>query len=774
MKRLLLLAVAMVFGLMSLHAQTVIWSEDFGDGLRGWSTESAQCGNNFGNVIGSYAITSITVNGAAVTGVTGEFNIMNSLEYTVNFDDGTNYGTVYARYTLTDGTMDSNLDPQVVNLNGSSVTVDNFGFNNTSTFMEVSQTAFDDWASVLSGIADPSASLDGSILTLTSGNTVITLTNNGVCAGLFHYSADAAYGTVFTQGADNRVFLGSETASNGAAVFNAVMQTWLEDDANLNVPPTDYPEYTTSLVTPDIDISSATRALALEFTQGILYLNTSSGAPAVPVSETFSRQVKTAYEISTDGGANWSDPIQLNEEIENNLWFETRETIAIPDAIVGDATSIKIRFTFASDFYFWVIDDIQIVERPAYDMQINRNFFAVYPNFFTPISQADSAAFLADIQNDGGLDATNVQLNLTITANADGTEVYNDTKDYGTIIIDSIAENELFDAVLDPATLDLGVYTGRYLISHDEADVNTLNDTIFFQFVMTDTVFAKEDGRLDRISGITPADDVSFSFGNVYYVPNGEGFVARNVSFGVENANELAGRSINIYLYEWNGDANQDGLANSSEYGSAVALNSYTFDGTEPADGLITVPFDFEGNDVPLKDATYYIALLQYINSAGDGQECRFLASTSIDYGASSFANTLAGLERPPVVLNVGPEPSPDLALASFVGNPVPVVRMSIGQTVNTPTVLSEENKVKVYPNPTNRDINLEIALVNTSSKVQISVMDAAGRMLQRNSYNNFKEGKFNYDLSNLSAGFYFIRILTDEGLRTEKIFLQQ
>ena len=767
MKRSLLLSMALVFSLITLHAQTVVWSEDFSDGLRGWSTRTAQCGKNFGNVIGTYEITSITVNGAAVTGVTGEFNIMNSLEYNVNFDDGTNYGSVYARYTLANDIMDSNLDAAGVPLSGSSATVDNSGFSTTSTVMEVSQTAFDDWVSVLSGIADPMATLSGAELTLTSGNTSIVLTNKGVCAGLFYYSSDGAYGSRFTA----PTVMGSETAANGIVFFNAVMQTWLEDDANLNVPPSEYPEYTTSLISPDIDISSATRALALEFTQAILYLNTSEGAPAIPVTETFSRQVRTAFEISTDGGTNWSDPIQINEEVPANSWRETGESIPIPANVVGDASSIRIRFTFGSDFYFWGFDDIQIVEREAYDMQINENFYAVYTNFGTPISQADSAAFLADIQNNGGLDATNVQLNLSITADADGTEVYNDTKDYGTISVDSLAENQLFDQILTPDVLSDGAYTGTYLISHDEADNNAINDTIQFQFVLTDTVFTKENGV--GVRGISPADDVSYTYGNVFYVPNGNGFVAKNISFGVSNADELAGRSINTYIYAWEGDTNADGAANSSEYGNALALNSYTFVGDEPDDALINIPLDFEGNDVPLMDNTFYIVVVQYLNSSDD-QTCNFLVSEDIDYGASEFANALAGIQRPPVVLNVGPEPSPDLALASFVGNPVPVVRMSIGQTVDAVNVLSEENKIKVYPNPTNRDVNLEVALVNTSSRVQISVIDAAGRTLRNNLYSNFKEGKFNYDLSNLNAGFYFIRILTDEGLRTEKIFLQR
>ncbi|NET35289.1 MAG: T9SS type A sorting domain-containing protein [Cyanothece sp. SIO1E1] len=771
MKRLLL-ALLVVLSCLELGAQAIIWEEDFSDGLRSWSTRTDQCGRNFGGVIGSYELTSITVDGADVTGVSAEFNIMNSLEYNVNFDDGTNYGTVYGRYSLSNDTMYSNLDLAGIPLSGKSATVDGNGYTTTSTVMEISQEVFDDWASVLSGIADPKATLDGSILTLTSGNTVITLTSNNVCPGLFYYTSDGSYGTPLTA----PTVFGGATADNGMVFFNAVMQTWLEDDANLDpsIDPSDYPEYTTSLISPEIDISSATRALSLEFSQAILFLNLSSGAPRVPISETVSIPVRTAYEISTDGGVNWSDPIELNENQGTASWSENRQSIPLPASIVNGASSIRLRFTYGSDFWFWGLDDLRIVERPAYDMQINQNFFSVYPNLFTPISQADTAVFLADIQNNGGLDAANVILDLNIQNDADGSIIYADSIEFGTIVVDSLAENQLFNNTLNPEDLSPGIFTGSYVIRHDSAETVTNNDTIRFQLVMTDTIFQKEAGFIfGDASGITPADDISFTFGNVFYCPNGDGYVAKNISFGVANGNELAGRSVTTYLYEWS-DTNNDAVAQASEYGDALAINTYQFVGDEAADQLITIPFDFEGNPIPLKDNTFYLALVQYINSA-DNQDLEILISSSVDYNATAFAYAQAGLTpRHTLVLNVGPDPSPDLSTAGFGQDNVPMIRMSIEQTVDAPVVLSEENKVKVYPNPTNGIVNLEVELVNTSNRVDISVIDAAGRILQRNVYQTFKEGKFNYDLSNLSAGFYFIRLQTDEGIRTQKLFLQR
>ncbi len=770
MKRLLLLLTTVMLSFAGLFSQTVIWEEDFNDGLRAWSTRTDQCGRNFGGFVGSYELTSITVDGIAITGVSAEFNIMNSLEYNVNFDDGTNFGSIYARYTLANGVMDSNLDATNIPISGKSASTDNNSFPITSTVLEVSQAAFDDWVAVLSGISDPLASLDESVLTLTSGNTVITLTNRNVCAGLFYYSSDGTYGTIATA----PTTIGSATASNGFVFINTIMQTWLEDNNNIPNDPNDYPEYTASLISPEIDISAAQRALALEFTQAVRFLNFSSGGPRVPISETVSRPVNTALEISTDGGVNWSVPIELNERINPNDWFETRESIPLPASVIGDATSIRLRLTFGTDFYFWGFDDFRIIERPAYDMQVNDNFYAVYPNLFTPLSQADTAVFLADIQNNGGLNAANVVLDLSISNDADESIVYQDSVVYGTIIVDSLAENQLFNKILSPEDLAPGIYTGSYVVRHDNLESVTDNDTIRFQFVLNDTIFQKEAGFLfGDASGTTPVDDVSFTFGNIFYCPNGEGYVAKNISFGVANADELIGKSVTTYLYEW-ADSNGDGVAQATEYGDALAINTYQFTGDEPANELITIPFDFEGNAIPLKDNTSYLALVQYINSA-DNQDLEILVSNRIDYNATSFAYAQAGLRpRFTLVLNVGPDPSPDLSTAGFGQDVVPMIRMSIAQTVDAPNILGEENIVKVYPNPSDGQVSVEIALVDRSDRVEISIIDAAGKVLERNEYAVFQAGKFNYDLSNLSTGFYFLRLQTDRGLRTEKIFLKQ
>jgi Subtilase family len=76
----------------------------------------------------------------------------------------------------------------------------------------------------------------------------------------------------------------------------------------------------------------------------------------------FSNLTKTKVQISTDGGLSFSDlPILLNKDISKNTetdYFD-RAIVQLPQ---GAAASIKIRFTFDGNAYFWLLDDIKITK----------------------------------------------------------------------------------------------------------------------------------------------------------------------------------------------------------------------------------------------------------------------------------------------------------------------------------------------------------------------------------------------------------------------------
>lgn len=59
---------------------------------------------------------------------------------------------------------------------------------------------------------------------------------------------------------------------------------------------------------------------------------------------------------------------------------------------------------------------------------------------------------------------------------------------------------------------------------------------------MIDIIFQKEVGFIfGDVLGIILVDDISFIFGNIFYCLNGDGYVVKNISFGVVNGDELVG-----------------------------------------------------------------------------------------------------------------------------------------------------------------------------------------------------------------------------------------
>lgn len=778
MKQMLLLLAAIVSSSLLYGQQDVIWQEDFSEGMYGWSVRTSLCDNYGSSEFGIWRLASGTIDGEPIEIEEGyyEWSFVNPLEYTITYVDtdeptpDTEYLTVYSRYEMSGDTLKSDID-----INAFVAATDG------DAFEEESVDGIVRWA-LNSNI--PSVDLPAVAAVVGVGNPTIVFSNGGQNFtytsqdGLmvFEYQKVSECGTFWTWTPNGNIGYGalnqqpgtvidSETRANGSVVINTLYHNSLGDPAySPGAPP--YPQYVSELVSPAIDVSAADRALSLELTELMAFLNTPGDAP---------NGLKTSFQVSTDDGATWSDAVDLNPTLPTNTIFNGDISVPIPTAYVGDAESIRIKFTWATDFWYWVIDDISIVERVSYEMQANSNFFGIGSNAFTPISQADDMYFMSDIQNNGGLTAENVTLNLTVVDEA-GAEVYNEDKPYGDIVPDSLAENDFFS---DPLTADLlanGVYTGTYTLRHDSLDSNPLNDTLRFQFAMTDSLFAKEAGRT---RGIFLTNERDWFIGNVFYVPNGDGMYARYMSFMIDNAADAVNGAgvVTTYLYETDGDVNDDGTIAPDEY-NTLALNSYTFDGTEDEE-LITIPMSLEETGVALSDDKYYMVVVQY-DGVNDDDQVAISASEDFDYAADYFMND--SLMRPrfaDVVAFASEDPS--FGVRGFGGGTIPVIRMSIGTNPdlsgdpfmpdNTNDLLSDAYQMSVYPNPANEQFQLSLDLPEQTD-VEVRLLDLQGRLLFSKQYDQLKQGAFTYDAASLPAGTYTIQMVTPAGMKTQKVIV--
>jgi hypothetical protein len=428
-----------------------------------------------------------------------------------------------------------------------------------------------------------------------------------------------------------------------------------------------------------------------------------------------------------------------------------------------------------TDYYYWIIDDVQIVAQEANNMQVNDNFYAIPPNLLTPLSQVEPFGFLADIENVGSAPQDNVNLNMTIVDTTFTNVVFSTDLAYNTVPANTIIENVPFAETFTPT--DLGVYFGLYDVSSDAEDVDESNNAQLFTMGVTEDLFAKEVGPtrfiLPAAANWDDGEPHSWAFGNYFYVPNGEGYFVNDVYFGLGNASEIPGAGLVISLYEWTGDTNNDGNMDPAER-QTVAFGLYTVLGTEQPGETISIPFPGDGEDpVALKDETAYVLMLEYYaNNAVDDME--FVAADDLDYGASVFVSSLLGAPRYAALLGINgdlsTEPYSTVTFTGSLYSIIPVVRMSI---TNTPTktedLASISNEFSVFPNPAKERINLQMALQEQAKQMTVRLMDVSGRTILQRDYENIQREYLDYDVSKLAAGTYFLQVTTDAGTGTKK-----
>ncbi|MCB9276938.1 MAG: hypothetical protein H6564_23095 [Lewinellaceae bacterium] len=553
------------------------------------------------------------------------------------------------------------------------------------------------------------------------------------------------------------IYIHSQTGNDGAMAFNA---DYYNTHGQIPTGPIRY--YICELVSPHIDLSDVDTPVAVQFSQLAWLGNIAPGAPQTGQGAKFI----TSMSYSINGGQQWSEPINVNPYItpvtssNGGTLLPTSNTAyyALPGA--EGHPDVRIKFTWAADLYFWVLDDIAIVERPAPDMKANRNFFAVMPNAMTPLSQLEGEPLLADVVNNGGDTVQGVRLEAFVQRLADGATVYQDTLFYGSLPVDSLVENVLFGQLLTPGSLTAaGEYRGYYAVGHGQPDARPQDDTLKWRFIVTDTTFAKDLGPTRDIAS---GDNLSYTFGNCFYVPNGDGWFARYISFGVANANQLhnGNKSVTVLLYKWQGDLNDDGLANKEEYPGLLAFNSYLFQGNESGN-LITIPISESNTGKPLEDDSYYLAVVNYEVGGPPFVPCFMLASDTIDYQACSYAHEV--LDRPQYasVLKEGVEE--DFDLLGFGYNIVPTVRLHIGTSPLLAAAAPPAGMkavLRASPNPAGDMVQLQWDRAGIG-ETWVRLANMSGIIVFEKKLGKFPENHLTFDTRKLAPGFYYAQLIT-------------
>ncbi len=155
---------------------------------------------------------------------------------------------------------------------------------------------------------------------------------------------------------------------------------------------------------------------------------------------------------------------------------------------------IQIRFsvnnsttTFTHDI---AIDDFRVFDFPQHDAGIGEANVYTSEYYMTPLNQAQGYTFDGQVENAGSNSITGVELKVDVTNDA-GTTVHQDSASIANINSGNSSIITLNDTFF-PTAVD--TYHAQFLVDINELDTTAFNDTANREFIITDTIMAREDG----------------------------------------------------------------------------------------------------------------------------------------------------------------------------------------------------------------------------------------------------------------------------------------
>lgn len=584
-------------------------------------------------------------------------------------------------------------------------------------------------------------------------------TSNAITTGDdWIWEADAT-----SNGAFGNATILSPTASNGAMLFDADFMT-----TSVNPSPTSpYPQHTAELLSPIIDCS-AMPTLSVKFNQVTRGLN----------GDTF-------FSYSIDGGVTFSTQANVNSGIAANVTSPNPgiKRFDMPNA--SGSSQVQLKFTADMDFYYWILDDVQLVEKEGNNLTLANDFIAVAPTYAMPQSSIDTIRFLADVANIGASDATNVMLTINVVRDLDGVSVFTAMNPYGDMMSGDTIENQTFSTVFVPDTT-IGSYTATYTLSSDSIDAFPGNNLFIFQFEIVADYFDKIP---TFTRNVTPSADNSYTYGTTYQVFDGTTINGNNdldtlyryvsaVSVGVANPDELAGQSMTVfiekpavgnqYIVDINGDIIQADR-------SLVGFGLYTFTGNEPDNFIANIPVeDFStGELLALESGVNYIVAMQYI--APDATTNLYMLAAqgeATNYAAANFAAAQAGVQRFSQILDVGN--SSDYGTVGFTAGITPLIRLNFFEDFKTSTKAPEldVNALTIFPNPAAEFITANIELEDITKNANFTIYNVTGQVVETRNLSNVQNERVVFDLGGYTSGSYFISVTTDEGYTIKRFIV--
>ena len=453
---------------------------------------------------------------------------------------------------------------------------------------------------------------------------------------------------------------------------------------------------------------------------------------------------ETIFEVSNDNGATWAQfPVNLDKA--TSTLYQENAQVNISSAAGGQA-NVKIRMRYIGSWdYAWLVDDLKIVEQPAYDLRSLAPFVAGTNNIGleygkTPVAHLDASYDIGGSAfNFGSATNTNTVASVNFGAGLSynysiGTIVTNDTIAYG---------------ATETPNLSVGVYNGAYTVSStEEATGSALfaNNVYNRNFEVTNNVYALDGIGVNPASAQTTTTLGSNSFNtptgtifaNMYHLRGGNtNNVVVSLEIGIANTTN-AGTTIQVAMID-TATFFADGYQSLSDLNGNVAESDfYTVTAADVSAGKITVFFP---QPVALADDAYYAAVLTEVNAATN---IRILNDETVLQPSYASMIHLIGD-------------------ATYSNGNAFAIRMNMGVLG-----LDESANVNlsVYPNPSSEVVTIESNITEGS----IQIIDLTGKVVANQTVNGAATA---FNTTALTNGMYTVILTNGSTVETRKFIVQ-
>ena len=445
--------------------------------------------------------------------------------------------------------------------------------------------------------------------------------------------------------------------------------------------------------------------------------------------------------ISTDS-INWTS-YNVQGNATNNQASADPEYLSLNiSAVAGNSATAYVKVGWNARVYFWMLDDMKIVETPDNKIDLSETSFGGWYTTPTtngfgleytliPMKQiiANPYTFEGEVTNLGALNQT-AHINVNVLDESSSSV-------FTTISADSILfpQDTMIFVGQNKFT---PTSTGLYTFDTWASSVDTISDTMSSFSAVTDNVYGRDNGTMSSSYelGRSCGGMIVGSYFDVYDTDD-----LASLSVYMKD-NSVPGALIYAMIYEIDDSNDKIYLAQSDDYAiTANDLNNWA-----------TISFD---DDFSLVPGTYMAAIGSYASPI----DTSVIAMAQYTYPTTCYIQKngcLTGTQ----------------SFGSWYWlSRAPMIRMNFA-VVSSIEENIFEGKISVYPNPTNGILNLDMMGV-TPSEYQIKFTNILGEIIYVSTKNI--SGIYNdvIDLSSFGKGTYVIQIKNKESVFTDKIVIR-